>query len=337
VVGSFLVAGAASGCSSSTENSANSTAASCPVSSVASKVLPSVVTITARNAESGATGSGEVIDDHGNVLTNNHVISIAANGGTISVLFYDGEAVQATLVGRDPQSDIAVIRVAGGPTKPIPIGSSASLEVGQPVVAIGSPLGLTGSVTSGIVSATDRTVEVPSDNGQMAILASAVQTDAAINPGNSGGALVDCEAKLIGVPSAGALAPSTEPGAGTSTGSIGLGFAIPVDNAMEIAGQLISTGSVTHGYFGMTVATMPPSPAQPDGGVYVQSVVPAGPSEAAGIRAGDVITEIDGVKATSSEQIAAATISKRPGESVKLTYRRAGATGEATVVLWTAP
>src|SRR4051794_38564580 len=194
----------------------------CSATEVAEKNLPSVVTISVTKGQTGGTGSGEVIRSDGQILTNNHVVSLAADGGEITVLFSDGRTAPATITGRDPKADLAVIKVDGQPSlPPIPFGSSKDV-VGQPVVALGAPLGLSNTVTSGIVSALNRTVEVPADAGQTALLVSAVQTDAAINPGNSGGALVDCEGRLIGGPSAGAVAPSTGPGGG-SWGSIGLG------------------------------------------------------------------------------------------------------------------
>ena len=201
-------------------SAASSTASACPVTSVADQVVPSVVTIAASGPGGDGTGSGEVIRSGGYILTNDHVISIAASGGSVEILFSDGQTVPATITGRDPQTDLAVLKV-------ISLGSS-SVKVGQPVVAIGAPLGLSGTVTSGIVSALDRTVQVPGENNRSALLVSAVQTDASINPGNSGGALVNCEGQLVGVPTAGATVPDS------GGGSIGLGFAIPVDLAKSI-------------------------------------------------------------------------------------------------------
>ena len=201
-------------------SAASSTASACPVTSVADQVVPSVVTIAASGPGGDGTGSGEVIRSGGYMLTNNHVISIAASGGSVEILFSDGQTAPATITGRDPQTDLAVLKV-------ISLGSS-SVKVGQPVVAIGAPLGLSGTVTSGIVSALDRTVQVPGENNRSALLVSAVQTDASINPGNSGGALVNCEGQLVGVPTAGATVPDS------GGGSIGLGFAIPVDLAKSI-------------------------------------------------------------------------------------------------------
>jgi putative serine protease PepD len=189
-----------------------------------------VVTINATGAAGVGTGSGEVIRSDGYILTNNHVISMAAHGGSVRVVFVGGQGEPATIVGRDPLTDLAVLKVQASPElKVIALGSSDAVRVGQPVVALGSPLGLAGTVTAGIVSALDRTVHVPGENDRAALLVSAVQTDAAINPGNSGGALVNCDGKLIGVPTAGATVPT--PSGEATGGSIGLGFAIPVDLA----------------------------------------------------------------------------------------------------------
>jgi len=222
---------------------------------------------------------------------------------------------------------------------PIPFGSSKDVVVGQPVVALGAPLGLSNTVTSGIVSALNRTVEVPADAGQTALLVSAVQTDAAINPGNSGGALVDCEGRLIGVPSAGAVAPSTGPGGGSS-GSIGLGFAIPVDLAKTISDEIIATGTVTHSYFGVGVVTVPAGLASAqghEGGIYVSSVVPGGPADSAGLKPGDVITSVDGKPATSADQLAAITIAKRPGDTVTVEFVRGGQSKTTKLTLGAQP
>lgn len=306
-------------------------AATCAATAVAEKTLPSVVTISASSGEAGGTGSGEVIRDDGYILTNNHVISVAANGGQVSVLFNDGRSVPATITGRDPKADLAVIKVEGQQNlSVIPFGSSKDVVVGQPVVALGAPLGLSNTVTSGIISALDRTIEVPGDE-ESALLVSALQTDAAINPGNSGGALVNCSGQLIGVPSAGATIPSSA-GGGGSAGDIGLGFAIPVDLAKLVSDEIIETGTVTHAWFGVSVITVPPTQGQP-GGVYVRSVVPGGPAAKAGLQTGDMITSIDGKPVTSTNDLAAVTLTKRPGDVVTVDYTRNGKPGSAKVTL----
>jgi putative serine protease PepD len=343
-----VAAGAAlAGCSSggSSSSSANGgasaeTATSCQVTSVADKVLPSVVTISAAGAGTGAgTGSGEVIKSDGYILTNNHVIAIAANGGKVEVTFSDGTSVPATIVGRDVLTDLAVLKVAQSDNlKPIAFGSSDTVQVGQPVVAIGAPLGLSGTVTSGIISAMDRTVEVPAEDDRSALLVSALQTDAAINPGNSGGALVNCSGDLIGVPSAGASVPTADGGA--SAGSVGLGFAIPVSIAQTISNEIISTGRVSHSYFGVQTVPIPADAAAEaglKGGLFVAGVVPGGPAEKAGLRQGDVITEINGQTATTNVQLQELTLTKQPGDAVSIGYVRNGKAGKTTVTLGTTP
>jgi putative serine protease PepD len=311
-----------------------SSAVTCSATDVARSELPSVVTIQVSTGDGGGTGSGEVIDTSGHVLTNNHVIAPAASGGTITVVFSDGRTSEAELVGRDPQTDIAVLKVADvSGLRPITFGSSKNVQVGQPVIALGAPLGLSSTVTAGIVSALDRSVDVPADNGTTAILVAAIQTDAAINPGNSGGALVDCSGHLVGIPSAGASVPSAD--GGSSAGNIGIGFAIPADFAKTIARELVANGGVSHGVFGVTVTTVAGGQAQGStpAGLYVTSVVANGPAQHAGLRAGDIITKIADTPATSAEQLLTATLTNRPGETVSLTYQRQGTEHQAQVTL----
>ena len=295
-----------------------------------------MVTIAASGPGGAGTGSGEVIRSGGYILTNNHVISAGAgSGGSVEVLFADGQSAPATITGRDPQTDLAVLHVdTSRQLKVISLGTSSSLKVGQPVVAVGAPLGLSGTVTSGIVSALDRTVEVPGENDKSALLVSAVQTDASINPGNSGGALVNCEGQLVGVPTAGATVPNS------GGGSIGLGFAIPVDLAKRIADEIIATGRVTHSYFGLQTAPIPPAAAEQAGlpeGLFVQAVTPGGPAAMAGLRAEDVITKIDGEQATSNVQLQELTLTKKPGDTVSIDYSRDGQSATATVTLAAQP
>jgi putative serine protease PepD len=349
VVGGLIGAAIASPGSSSASSAssaaqaATGSATACPVSPVASKVLPSVVTISATAAaDSGSgsgTGSGEVIRSDGYILTNNHVISVAAHGGSVEVLFSDGTTAPATIVGRDVLSDLAVLKVAPpGDLKVISLGSSESVQVGQPVIALGAPLGLSGTVTSGIVSALDRTVEVPAEDDRSALLVSAVQTDAAINPGNSGGALVNCSGQLIGVPTAGATAPGTS--GESSSGSIGLGFAIPVDVAKTISGEIIAHGRATHSYFGLQTMPIPEESAAQaglHGGLFISSVVADGPAAKAGLRHGDVITSVDGAPATSNVQLQELTLTQNPGEQVTIGYARNGHSGSTTVTLGAQP
>jgi putative serine protease PepD len=337
VAGGVIVAATSSPAASAAPGS--SAVSACAVPSVADKVIPSVVTISARGRGGGGTGSGEVISSGGYILTNNHVIAIAADGGAVDVQFSNGQTAPATITGRDPQTDLAVLKVDDlHKATVIAMGSSSSLKVGDPVVAIGAPLGLSGTVTSGIVSALDRDVQVPAENDGTALLVGAVQTDAAINPGNSGGAMVNCAGQLVGVPSAGATVPGSSGESGG--GSIGLGFAIPVDLAKAISGEIIATGRVTHAYFGLATVPIPPAAAAQAGvpqGLYVRAAVPGGPAAQAGMRAGDVLTAINGAPATSNVQLQELTLTKRPGEEVPLEYWRDGHTATAAVTLGAQP
>jgi putative serine protease PepD len=314
---------------------ANSDAAVCDATQVSDQVLPAVVTISASGSAGSGVGTGEIVRDDGHIVTNNHVISVAAEGGSIEVLFSSGETATATLVGRDPRADLAVLKVDPPDVLPtIEIGESAEVEVGQPVVALGAPLGLSGSVTSGIVSALGRDVTVPSEDGQTTVLAGAIQTDAAINPGNSGGPLVDCEGRLIGINTA--IATVSE----ASGGSVGIGFAVPIDRAMSIVEQLIDTGTATYPYFGVSVIAIPPSAVADFGveaGLYVASVVAGGPSAEAGIQAGDVILTVDGEPAASPETLTRITLTAEIGDEVEVGYLRDGTTATTTVTLEEAP
>jgi putative serine protease PepD len=231
-----------------------------------------------------------------------------------------------------------VIKVDQSSLPTISMGNSDSVKVGNPVVVLGAPLGLSSTVTNGIVSALDRTIEVPGESAsQSALLVDAIQTDAAINPGNSGGAMTNCSGQLIGIPSAGATVPTE--GGGSSAGSIGLGFAIPVNLAKTVSDELISTGTATHSFFGLSA-----QPVTDNGtltgqvkGLLVSAVVPGGPSADAGLRAGDLITSIDGKPATDTTQLEAITLSKRPGDTVNLEYERNGEKSTATVTLGQLP
>jgi putative serine protease PepD len=331
VVGGLVVRatwGSGNGSSAaSTAAGSGGTAAACPAAKVADKALPSVVTIRASNAQQGGSGSGVVLRPGGYILTNNHVISVAAGGGSLSILRSDGQGSDATIVARDPLSDLAVIKAADtSRLPPITLGASDSLQVGQPVVALGSPLGLTSTVTAGIISALNRYVRVPSDNGQSAHLVGAIQTDASINPGNSGGALVDCQGRLVGINTAGAAVSNT------AGGSIGLGFAIPIDLAEGIASELISDGKVTRPSLGIQIQPV----SQANGGsagLFVQGVTAGGSADKAGLRPGDLITEVNGEPADSVDTLIAQTLKMRVGDVLRLTYERQGTSHTASVRL----
>lgn len=343
-VGIAVVAGAVSGIivHFSADNPPSQTGTSatrCPAIKIADSVLPSVVTLAIQGGASGSSGSGEVIRNTGYILTNDHVISSGANGGTIDALFSSGQTYRATVVGRSTELDLAVVKVSAPDKLPtISVGDSDSLRVGQPVVALGAPLGLDGSVTSGIVSALGRDVTVPAEGGQTARLVGAVQTDASINPGNSGGALVDCSGHLVGVNTAIATVPGANGAA--STGSVGIGFAIPVDLATVVADQLIDTGAFTPLYTGMSTLPIPASVAHSFGvtdGLYVRSLTSGGPADDAGIQQGDVITKIDGQAATTPDSLVLATLTKKDGDKLAIEYLRDGKSASTSLTLTKQP
>ncbi|HEU4674395.1 MAG TPA: trypsin-like peptidase domain-containing protein [Motilibacteraceae bacterium] len=302
------------------------------VAGVAERLLPSVVSISVRGDQGAGTGSGFVIRQDGYVLTNNHVVALAADGGRLRVQFNDGSSVAGTIVGRDPSYDLAVVKVDRDGLPQVALGDSDAVSVGDPVVAIGSPLGLAGTVTSGIVSAKDRPVTAGGEGGSEESFIDAIQTDAAINPGNSGGPLVDATGKVIGVNSAIA---SLSSGTGQS-GSIGLGFAIPINQAKRTAEQLIKTGKATYPVIGARVDTS----YQGQGAKIVERsaqvpdpLTPGGPADDAGLRPGDVVTAVDGKAVNDSSELIVAIRARQPGAVVALTVQRGGRTFEVKVTL----
>ena len=330
VAGGLIVNATSSSGDGSSATASDGTATACPAASVADRALPSVVTVRASDGGQASSGSGVVIRSGGYILTNNHVISIAAGGGPLSIVRSDGESTDATIAGRDPLTDLAVVKAADSSNLPvIAKGESGTLQVGQPVVALGSPLGLTSTVTTGIVSALNRYVRVPAEQGQTAHLVGAIQTDASINPGNSGGALVDCQARLVGINTAGAAVPNS-PG-----GSIGLGFAIPIDLASGIADELIAGEQVSRPTFGLQVQPISQELAHAgrSAGLFVEAVTAGGPADRAGLRPGDIIVEVDGEPAQSLDDLIVKTLKLESGDTVHLTYERAGATHTATLKL----
>lgn len=316
-------------------SSASGNETRCPAVTVADKVLPSVVTLTVRSGTSGGSGSGEVIRNDGYILTNDHVISAGATGGTIDVLFSNGQTVPARVVGRSIALDLAVLKVQPiGHLSVIGIGKSETLKVGQPVVALGAPLGLEGTVTSGIVSALGRDINVPAAEGETARLPGALQTDASINPGNSGGPLVDCDGRLVGVNTAIATVPNASGEAGG--GSVGIGFAIPVDLATVVADQLIETGRFTPPTVGLTAVPIAPAVARQfdvADGLYVQAVAPGGPAAQAGVQPGDIVTEVNGKPTATPDSLLLASLSKRAGDQLTVEYLRDGQKHQTTVTL----
>ena len=288
---------------------------------VANAVLSSTVMIEAGDG----TGSGFVFDGSGRIMTNNHVVA-AAEGGRLRVVLANGRRMSATVVGRSPSYDLAVIQVKRSGLKPLPLGDSSASRVGEPVIAVGSPLGLAGTVTSGIVSARDRPVVVRETENADAPVAyiNAIQTDAPINPGNSGGPLVDSSARVIGVNSA-ILTLGTSRG---PAGSIGLGFAIPINQAAEIGQLLIKNGKATYPVLGANV-----DQAGGDHGVILTAVDSGGPAADAGLRKDDVITRIDGERVNTVEELIVTIRTHRPRDAVVLDYERGEVRRQARVVL----
>jgi len=291
------------------------------VEQVAAKVVPSVVKLEVDVGKQSEEGSGVILSSDGLILTNNHVVSAAkdgpgaAGGAQTKVTFADGRTMGFTVVGTDPSSDIAVVRAqdASGLT-PITLGSSGNLRVGQDVVAVGSPLGLEGTVTTGIISALNRPVAAGGDAQNQNTVLDAIQTDAAINPGNSGGALVNMNGELVGVNSAIATLGG-DAGPQAQSGSIGLGFAIPVDQAKRIADELIQNGTATHASLGVQVG----NDSAADGAKIVE-VTSGGAAAAAGLPSGVVVTKVDDRVIGSADALVAAVRSKAPGDKVTLTY-----------------
>jgi putative serine protease PepD len=287
---------------------------------VAAKVLPSVVTLQTVDGDRSRLGSGVVLTADGLIMTNNHVV--AALGGqrhssaSTAVTFNDGRTAAFDLIAADPKSDIAIGRardVSG--LIPISIGSSANLRVGQPVAAIGSPLGLSGTVTAGIISALNRLICPATDPDVPQSAFYAIQTDAAINPGNSGGALVDMHGALVGINAAESVAPSADGSNIAARGSIGLGYAIPVDHATRIAAELTATGRASHGWLGVQASSDLAAH-----GARINGVASGSPAAATGLTAGALVTQVDDQIIGSGDALIAAAQSKEPGASVTLVF-----------------
>jgi putative serine protease PepD len=302
------------------------------VTAVYNDVAAGVVEITVGGVSSGSDGfgpfggqqqtqgegSGFVLDKSGHIVTNDHVVDGASS---ITVRFSNGKSAKATLVGSDPSSDIAVIKVDvdSSELSPLTLGDSSSVEVGQGVIAIGSPFGLENSVTAGIVSAVGREIQAP--NGYT--ITGAIQTDAAINPGNSGGPLFDAEGRVIGV---NAQIESS------SGGNAGVGFAIPINTAKSVAAQLVSGGTVAHAYLGVQVGD-----AANGAGASIASVQSDSPAADAGLQSGDVVTAVNGKAITGASDLTTAIASAKPGDKVELTVNRDGDQLTLTATLETRP
>ncbi|MFF0302306.1 trypsin-like peptidase domain-containing protein [Streptomyces sp. NPDC004562] len=300
------------------------------VAGIAARALPSVVTLHVSGRSEQGTGTGFVLDDRGHILTNNHVVEPAGDDGEISVTFHSGDTAKATVVGRDSGYDLAVVKVTGvSGLRPLPLGNSENVQVGDPVVAIGAPFDLEGTVTSGIISAKQRPITAGGEDGDGSDVSyvDALQTDAPINPGNSGGPLLDRAGRVVGINSAIRSAGSGAEPDGGQAGSIGLGFAIPVNQAKRVAEELINTGKATHPVIGVTLDM-----AYGGDGARVgtkgseggPAVTKGGPGAKAGIEPGDVITEIDGARVHSGEELIIKTRAHRPGDRLELTLRRDG-------------
>jgi S1-C subfamily serine protease len=291
------------------------------ISDIYKRVSPGVVFVQSGSATAGATGSGFVYDKDGHIITNDHVVE-DANQYSVRV-GVDTKPIPAQLVGKDPSSDLAVLKIDPGAVKgglqPLELGDSNALEPGDQAIAIGSPFGLEGTVTTGIVSSLGRTIEAP--NGFP--IADAVQTDAAINPGNSGGPLLDGNGRVIGVNS------QIKSGSGSNSG---VGFAVPVSTIKFVVPQIQSGGKVVRAYLGVSNGD-----TQDLSGAVIGQVVPSGPAEKAGLQRGDKITDIDGRAVKSSDDVSAAVAARKPGEKAKVTVVRGGGRRTLTVDLGTRP
>ncbi|WP_165450179.1 S1C family serine protease [Arthrobacter sp. TS-15] len=336
------------------------------ITAAAAKASPSVVTIKATSGNEGGTGSGIILDDQGHILTNTHVVTLdgATANAAIEVRTSDGKVLKATVVGTDPLSDLAVIKVSDASgLVPATLGDSSKINVGDTAVAIGSPLGLTGTVTDGIVSTLNRTISVassavpegtpdesqggdegfqfaPPNGGQSqstanegSIAINVIQTDAAINPGNSGGALVNSKGEVIGVNVAIASA-----GSGTSessSGNIGVGFSVPINHAKRVAQEIIETGKASHGQFGVSVRSKSSSGSDSgfSVGAEVASVTSGSAAAKAGLKVGDVVTKFGDYAVSDPNQLTAAVREQPAGAKVKVTIQRGGQTQEVEVTL----
>jgi putative serine protease PepD len=312
----------------------------------AAAVEPSVVAITVGSEQSGseAQGSGIILDTSGHILTNNHVAT--ATSGPITVTLTNQNTYQATVVGTDPSTDLAVLKLSSPPAdlRPASLGNSSALKVGQPVMAIGNPLGLADTVTTGIVSAMDRPVTTQNESQSQQqdpnssadqVVTNAIQTDAAINPGNSGGPLVTSSGQVIGINSSiASLGDSSAFGGSSETGSIGLGFAIPINEAKNVAQQLISTGTVKHPYLGVTLQDgSVTSGGAKRAAAVIQSVNAGTPAAKAGLKKGDSVVSIDGNIVNGALSLTAQVRADAVGQTVKLSIVRGGAAQTISVTL----
>ena len=297
---------------------------------VSAAVSASVVAIEVTTASGSAEGSGVIIDNQGHVLTNNHVVSGAS---TVQVTLNDGRLYKATIVGSDSTTDLAVVKITNAPSNlsPAALGDSSAVAVGEAVMAVGNPLGLANTVTTGIVSAVDRPVSASAEQGSDVVVTNAIQIDAAINPGNSGGPLFDAQGRVIGITSSIASLSSSSSG---QSGSIGLGFAIPINLAQNIAAQLVKSGTAEHAFLGVSLTD---GDATADGttrkGAVIQQVTSGSPASNAGVKVGDVVVAIDGRPVAGAESLTAYVRERTAGSTAKLTVVRNGKVLDVSVTL----
>jgi len=313
---------------------------------VAKAVEPSVVAVQVSGQNGSGEGSGVILDKAGRIVTNNHVVSGVGNGATVQVVLSDGRGYAATVVGTDPSTDLAVIKLTKPPTNltPAVLGTSSTVSVGDPVMAVGNPLGLAGTVTTGIVSATDRptTTQAESSDPTAAqgetVITNAIQTDAAVNPGNSGGALVDAQGRVVGIPSSIASLGGSSLGQSSQSGNIGLGFAIPIDEVKDVSSQLIKGGKVSHAWLGVgpADASVTVDGANRDA-AQLKEILSGGPAEKAGLKVGDAVIAVDGEPVNSASSLVGQLRERQAGADVKLTVVRDGKATDITVTLGTKP
>jgi putative serine protease PepD len=304
-------------------------------------VSPSVVSITVTGSSGTGQGSGVIYDTAGHILTNNHVVTGGGSGSTLTVTLSDERTFGATVVGTDPSTDLAVIKLTNGPAdlQPISLGDANTLKVGDPVMAVGNPLGLAGTVTTGIVSALNRPVTTsdqstdPSQQSTNPVVTNAIQTSAAINPGNSGGALVNANGQLVGINSAiASLGSSTD--SSSQSGSIGIGFAIPVNEAKLIANQLLASGTAVHPLLGVSATDgVVTDGSSKRAAAVLGSVVSGSPADHAGLKAGDAIVAVDGNPIDGSLSLVAQIHEFTVGNTVTLTVVRNGQPSNVNVTL----
>lgn len=299
------------------------------VAHAAKVTTQSTVDIKVASGQGGSEGTGIVLSKDGYVLTNNHVVSGAEHGGRIQVTNSDGKKYSAKVQGTAPSYDLAVIKLDGADSlHPATMGSSEDLQVGQSVAAVGSPFGLTESVTSGIVSALNRTVTTKGENGDVVVY-NGLQTDASINQGNSGGPLVNMAGQVIGVNSAiNTGSGGSGGGGGQGSGSVGIGYSIPVDTAKRVAQELIKDGKATKPMLGVTGTVT----SSGSGGAQVSDVQSDGPADKAGIKKGDVVTKLDKRPLRSYADLMAQVLKHHPGEKIPVTVKHRGGSSETVKV-----